>query len=202
MALEDEAESARAFEGVGAGAGSRESHGRLDQAVGKVRHIAEDVRNSAGRVIERTREEIAEHLPAPSDPLGSIAVLARRATAVATNRASAGSEDAEAASDDTDVPTVQRPALPGTQSGVASATRTPRMPTAKANVRTIPYEGGWANEREGATRVTKIFPTKAGAKAAGRVTAQREKVEHVILNRDGTVAERNSYRNNPAPRRT
>ena len=39
------------------------------------------------------------------------------------------------------------------------------MPRAKANVRTIPHEGGWANEREGAKRVAKIFATKAAAKA-------------------------------------
>ena len=75
------------------------------------------------------------------------------------------------------------------------------MPRAKANVRTIPHEGGWANEREGAKRVAKIFATKAAAKAAGRPTAQREKVEHVILDRDGTVGERKSYGSDPAPRR-
>ena len=92
MALEDGAKTARAFEGEGTGDGSREAEGRLDQAVGKARHIAADVRDAAGSLIERARAEIAEHLPAvPSDPLGSIAVLARRATAVATNLASARS---------------------------------------------------------------------------------------------------------------
>jgi|1186.fasta_scaffold581759_2 hypothetical protein len=71
----------------------------------------------------------------------------------------------------------------------------------QANVWTIPYEGGWANKREGAKRVSKIFPTKAAAQATGRLTAQREKVEHVILNRDGEVGERNSYGNDPVRRK-
>jgi len=69
---------------------------------------------------------------------------------------------------------------------------------AKANVHTVPHEAGWANRREGAKRVSKVFKTKADAQAAGRRTAMREKVEHLIQNRDGGVAERNSYGNDPA----
>ncbi|MDP9257382.1 MAG: DUF2188 domain-containing protein [Actinomycetota bacterium] len=69
---------------------------------------------------------------------------------------------------------------------------------AKANVHTMPHEGGWANRREGAKRVSKVYKTKAEAQAAGRKTALREKVEHVIANRDGQVGERNSYGNDPA----
>jgi Uncharacterized protein conserved in bacteria (DUF2188) len=69
---------------------------------------------------------------------------------------------------------------------------------AKANVHTIPHEDGWANRREGAKRVSKVYKTKAEAQAAGRKTALREKVEHVIANRDGQVGERNSYGNDPA----
>ena len=69
---------------------------------------------------------------------------------------------------------------------------------AKANVHTIPHESGWANRREGAKRVSRVFKTKAQAEAAGRKTAMREKVEHLIQNRDGQVSERNSYGNDPA----
>jgi hypothetical protein len=69
---------------------------------------------------------------------------------------------------------------------------------AKANVHTVPYKGGWANRREGAARISRIFKTKAEAQAAGRKTAMRERVEHLIQNRDGTVGERNSYGNDPA----
>ena len=66
---------------------------------------------------------------------------------------------------------------------------------AKANVHTVPHEGGWANRREGAKRVSKVFKTKAEAQAAGRKTAMRDRVEHLIQNRDGAVSERNSYGN-------
>jgi len=66
---------------------------------------------------------------------------------------------------------------------------------AKTNIWTVPHGGGWGNRREDGTRVAKIFKTKAEAVGAGRRTATREKVEHVILNRDGTIGERNSYGN-------
>jgi hypothetical protein len=69
---------------------------------------------------------------------------------------------------------------------------------AKANVHTVPHEGGWANRREGAKRVSKVFGTKAEAQTAGRKTAMRDRVEHLIQNRDGTVSARNSYGNDPA----
>jgi Uncharacterized protein conserved in bacteria (DUF2188) len=60
---------------------------------------------------------------------------------------------------------------------------------AKTNVWTIPH---------GAKRVAKVFATKAEAVAAGRVTATRDKVEHLIHNKDGELGERNSYGNDPA----
>ena len=66
---------------------------------------------------------------------------------------------------------------------------------AKANVWTIPYEGGWANRREGATRLSRRFKTKAEAQAAGRKTAMRDKVEHLVQTSGGKVGERNSYGN-------
>jgi hypothetical protein len=63
----------------------------------------------------------------------------------------------------------------------------------KPPVHTVPHEDGWANRREGATRVIKKFATKAEAQAAGRETARRDKTEHLIHKRDGTVGSRNSY---------
>jgi hypothetical protein len=65
------------------------------------------------------------------------------------------------------------------------------------DVWTVPHGDGWANRREGAKHVSKVFATKAEAQAAGRKTAMRERVEHLIHNRDGQVGERNSYRNDP-----
>jgi hypothetical protein len=63
----------------------------------------------------------------------------------------------------------------------------------KPPVHTVPHQDGWANRREGATRVIKKFATKAEAQAAGRETARRDKTEHLIHKRDGTVGSRNSY---------
>jgi hypothetical protein len=69
---------------------------------------------------------------------------------------------------------------------------------AKANVLTVPHGDGWANKREGASRVSRRFKTKAEAQAAGRKSAMRDKVEHLVHTRDGQVGERNSYGNDPA----
>lgn len=69
----------------------------------------------------------------------------------------------------------------------------------KPPVHTVPHGDGWANRREGAKRVSKIFETKAPAEKAGRETARREKTEHLIHKRDGEIAERNSYGNDPFP---
>ena len=68
---------------------------------------------------------------------------------------------------------------------------------AKASVWTIPHQGAWANKREGAKRVSKVFATKAAAEAAGRKTAKRERVEHITQTRDGQVGAHNSYGNDP-----
>jgi hypothetical protein len=71
------------------------------------------------------------------------------------------------------------------------------MMARKPPVHTVPHGDGWANRREGSTRVTKKFATKAEAQAAGRETARRDKTEHLIHKRDGTVGQRNSYGNDP-----
>jgi len=55
----------------------------------------------------------------------------------------------------------------------------------------------WTNLRAGSTRAGKKYDTKAEAQAAGRRTAMRDKVEHLIHKKDGTIGERNSYGNDP-----
>ena len=69
----------------------------------------------------------------------------------------------------------------------------------KPPVHTVPYDDGWANRREGASRVSKVFEMKREAQQAGRDTAQRERTEHVIHKQDGTIGEKNSYGNDPRP---
>ena len=67
----------------------------------------------------------------------------------------------------------------------------------KPAIHTEPHLGQWANRREGAKRVSRMFPTKTAAQAAGRSQAQRERTEHVIHDADGEIASRNSYGNDP-----
>jgi hypothetical protein len=62
-------------------------------------------------------------------------------------------------------------------------------------VHTVPHGDGWGNIREGGKRISKLFETKADAQAAGRRTAMREQVEHLIHKSDGSIGERNSYGN-------
>lgn len=68
-------------------------------------------------------------------------------------------------------------------------------------VHTVPHGKGWANKREGASKVSKVFSTKAEAVKAGRETARREKAEHVIHTADGKIGERNSYGSDPRRRK-
>jgi Uncharacterized protein conserved in bacteria (DUF2188) len=69
----------------------------------------------------------------------------------------------------------------------------------KPPVHTVPHGDGWANRREGSSRVAKTFARKVDAQAAGRRTARRDKTEHLIHNRDGSIGLRNSYGNDPHP---
>jgi len=66
-----------------------------------------------------------------------------------------------------------------------------------AAIHTLPAESGWVNRREGSTRALSRHETKAEAVRAGRERARRDKVEHIIHMRDGTIGERNSYGSDP-----
>ena len=70
---------------------------------------------------------------------------------------------------------------------------------AKSAIHTLPNTGGggWVNQREGSSRAIASFATKAEAQAAGRDTARRDRTEHIIHTRDGRIAARNSYGNDP-----
>lgn len=69
----------------------------------------------------------------------------------------------------------------------------------KKNLHTVPTPDGWANRREGGDRASSTHPTKAEATAAGRVAAAKDRVEHVIHKKDGSIGERNSYGKDPHP---
>ena len=124
--------------------------------------------------------------------LGAIVALVVRASTGAARSAPTRRPGPDSESS----PTERRPDRVRDRTGERAPKR--RRRTAKANVWTVPHGRGWANKREGAKRVAKVFPTKDAAQAAGRATATREKVEHVILKRDGRIGERKSYGGDPA----
>lgn len=68
-------------------------------------------------------------------------------------------------------------------------------------IHTVARPGGWGNKSVGASKVAKIYPTKAAAQAAGRKSAISQKTEHVIHNLNGKIGARNSYGNDPYPPR-
>jgi Uncharacterized protein conserved in bacteria (DUF2188) len=70
----------------------------------------------------------------------------------------------------------------------------------KKNVWTVPPDGGWANKLEGSSRFLNRAPTKREAQALGRERAMKDKVEHIIKNRDGQIGQRNSYGHDPTQR--
>lgn len=83
--------------------------------------------------------------------------------------------------------------------GPSRSYRTQRNNADKRPIHTVKKGEGRANRREGSDRVAKVFDTKAEAEQAGRSTAKRSQVEHLIHNQDGKIARRNSYGNDPYP---
>jgi Uncharacterized protein conserved in bacteria (DUF2188) len=67
----------------------------------------------------------------------------------------------------------------------------------KLAIHTVSHGDGWANRREGATRVSNTAKTKSEATKAGRAMAQREKTEHIVHGKNGEIQSRNSYGNDP-----
>jgi len=72
---------------------------------------------------------------------------------------------------------------------------------AEGVVDTVYADGSWKNSVEGDERaLLGSYATKEQAVAVGRGEARRRHTEHVIHNQDGTIAERNSYGDDPADR--
>lgn len=69
---------------------------------------------------------------------------------------------------------------------------------AQGDIETYSEDGSWKNRREGSERAFGAgYGTKDEAISAGREAAQANKVEHVIKNQDGQIAEKNSYGQDP-----
>lgn len=70
------------------------------------------------------------------------------------------------------------------------------MPT--GDVETFHEDDAWHNRVTGDSTTTGgPHQTKEDAVAAGRDLAKERKVEHIIKNENGQIAERNSYGNDP-----
>ena len=64
---------------------------------------------------------------------------------------------------------------------------------AKGDIETYYDDGVWKNRAEGNQRASNTATTKAEAQAAGREMAINRGVEHVIKNKDGEIAQKNTY---------
>ena|SRR5215203_5542516 len=70
------------------------------------------------------------------------------------------------------------------------------------HVHVVPsVDGGWSVKKEGADRASKRFPTQDAAESWGRMQSIKEQSALVIHRRDGTIAQKNSYGNDPHPPR-
>jgi hypothetical protein len=69
----------------------------------------------------------------------------------------------------------------------------------KRSVHVVPRPNGWAVEKSGSERASKVTETQKQAIKAGKQIAEREKTELVIHGEDGRIREKNSYGNDPYP---
>jgi hypothetical protein len=67
------------------------------------------------------------------------------------------------------------------------------------NVHVVPRPNGWAVERGGGKRASKVTETQKQAIDAGKKIAEREKSELVIHGENGRIREKNSYGSDPSP---
>lgn len=72
---------------------------------------------------------------------------------------------------------------------------------AKKNVWVSPRPDGWAVQREGSDRASKVTPTKAEAEKAARDLGKQDKVEVIVQGRDGKIQSKDSYGHDPFPPR-
>jgi uncharacterized protein YdaT len=70
---------------------------------------------------------------------------------------------------------------------------------AKKDVHVVPRGNGWAVEKNGSQRASKVTETQREAIAAGKKIAEREKSELVVHGENGRIREKNSYGNDPSP---
>jgi hypothetical protein len=71
----------------------------------------------------------------------------------------------------------------------------------KHRLHVMPHRRGWQIKRDGASRASRVLPSKAEAQAEGRALAARNELELVIHGRDYLIQDSDSYGNDPRDRR-
>lgn len=71
----------------------------------------------------------------------------------------------------------------------------------RGDISTYYEDGVWKSKVEGSSRAAHTGGTKADQQAIGKKMAKDRKVEHTVRNRDGTIAQKNSYGSDPYPPR-
>jgi hypothetical protein len=69
----------------------------------------------------------------------------------------------------------------------------------KKSVHVVPTKAGWAVERAGADRASRVTETQKQAIQIGKRIAERERGELVVHGQNGQIREKNSYGNDPYP---
>lgn len=72
---------------------------------------------------------------------------------------------------------------------------------AKKTIHVVPSKSGWSVRKSGATRASKTFKTKQDATTYGIEHGKKASTELFIHNRDGKIASKRSYGNDPYPPR-
>jgi uncharacterized protein YdaT len=70
---------------------------------------------------------------------------------------------------------------------------------AKRDVHVVPHAQGWAVEKTGSKRASKVTETQREAIAEGRRIAQQEKSELVVHGENGRIREKSSHGIDPFP---
>ncbi len=63
----------------------------------------------------------------------------------------------------------------------------------------VPRKDGWAVKTAGTTKAGKVFDTKSEAVGYARAVAKKAHGDLYIHGKDGTIKERRTYGNDPAP---
>jgi hypothetical protein len=71
------------------------------------------------------------------------------------------------------------------------------QPEPRRDIETYFDKGRWKNKVQGSSRAAHVHATRADALMMGRDMARKRRVEHVIRNKDGSIGEQDTERDDP-----